>query len=281
MYTTLTTIKNYLKQKFGQQKHSLGWEVELGPIEKEGQAEKALFITLVRTEEETSVKQPTAQLRMNDEGKKRFYANPDVCINLYILISSYADYGLALQQINDTIYYLNSIYPDDVSISEEMRKLSIELQSPTAEQWNSMWQTLGGKVVPSVLYKVRMITISAISSNKEAKLVEHVFVDEKSPLRYKNEQGKELSNKEQEELLRVLEDLRKVDAPHLSVQELRFLFEKGATLVQKEQDNLLEGLKILHKNGHSAFTLKELTLMLNHNIPLSEEEKDYLEQNKD
>ena len=283
MYTTLTTIKSYLKQKFNQQKHSLGWEVELGPIEKEGQVEKSLFITLVRSEEETSVKQPNAQLRTNAEGNKHYYVNPDVCLNLYILISSHAEYGLALQQINDTIYYLNSIYryQEDSNISDEIKKLSIELQSPTAEQWNSMWQTLGGKVVPSVLYKVRMITISAISSNKEAKLVEHVFVDEKSPLRYKNEQGKELSDKEQEELLRVLEDLRKVDAPHLSVQELRFLFEKGATLVQKEQDNLLEGLKILHKNGHSAFTLKELTLMLNHNIPLSEEEKDYLEQNKD
>jgi hypothetical protein len=281
MYTTLTTIKSYLKQKFNQQKHSLGWEVELGPIEKEGQVEKSLFITLVRSEEETSVKQPNAQLRTNAEGNKHYYVNPDVCLNLYILVSSHAEYGLALQQINDTIYYLNSVYPDDVSISEEMRKLSIELQSPSAEQWNSMWQTLGGKVVPSVLYKVRMITISAITSDKEAKLVEEVIVDEKSPLRYKNEEGIEMNNEEQEELLRVLEDIRKKDAPHLSVQELRFLFEKKVTLVQKEQDNLLEGLKILHKNGHSSFTLKELTLMLKHGIPLSEEEKDYLEQNKD
>ena len=278
MYTTLDTIKNYLKQKFGQQKHSLGWEVELGPIEKEGQAEKALFITLVRTEEETSVKQPTAQLRMNDEGKKRFYANPDVCVNLYILISSYADYGLALQQINDTIYYLNSIYPDDVSISEEMRKLSIELQSPSAEQWNSMWQTLGGKVVPSILYKVRMITIKAISSDKEVKLVEQVFIDEKSPLRYKNEEGLVMNDEEQEELLRVLEDIRKVDAPHLSVQELRFLFEKGVTLDQKEQATLLKGLAELHEKGSTVFTPNELTLMLKNGIPLSEEEKQSINQ---
>ena len=231
MYTTLTTIKSYLKQKFNQQKHSLGWEVELGPIEKEGQVEKSLFITLVRSEEETSVKQPNAQLRTNAEGNKHYYVNPDVCLNLYILISSHAEYGLALQQINDTIYYLNSIYhyQEDSTISDEIKKLSIELQSPTAEQWNSLWQTLGGKVVPSVLYKVRMITISAISSNKEAKLVEEVIVDEKSPLRYKNEEGIEMNDEEQEELLRVLEDIRKKDAPHLSVQELRFLFKKEVT----------------------------------------------------
>lgn len=264
MYTTLTTIKNYLKQKFGQQKHSLGWEVELGPIEKEGQAEKALFITLVRIEEETSVKQPTAQLRMNDEGKKRFYANPDVCINLYILISSYADYGLALQQINDTIYYLNSVYPDDVSISEEMRKLSIELQSPSAEQWSSMWQTLGGKVVPSVLYKVRMITIKAIESDKEVHFVEQVVVDEKSPLRFKVENGEPLNEEEQEELLRILDEIRAVDLPHISIQELRFLLEKDVNLNEKEQEKLAAGLNQLYEEG----------------IELSEKEKIFIKIDK-
>lgn len=283
MYTTLTTIKNYLKQKFGQQKYSLGWEVELGPIEKEGQVEKSLFITLVRSEEETSVKQPNAQLRTNAEGNKHYYVNPDVCLNLYILISSHAEYGLALQQINDTIYYLNSIYryQEDSNISDEIKKLSIELQSPTAEQWNSMWQTLGGKVVPSVLYKVRMITISAISSNKEAKLVEEVIVDEKSPLRYKNEEGIEMNDEEQEELLRVLEDIRKKDAPHLSVQELRFLFKKEVTLDQNEQGSLFEGLKDLRKKGNTVFTVNELQLMQKNGIVLTEEEIDYIEQNKD
>jgi hypothetical protein len=283
MYTTLTTIKNYLEQKFRQQKSSLGWEVQLGPIEKEGQVEKSLFITLVRSEEETSVKQPNAQLRTNAEGNKHYYVNPDVCLNLYILISSHAEYGLALQQINDTIYYLNSIYhyQEDSNISDEIKKLSIELQSPTAEQWNSMWQTLGGKVVPSVLYKVRMITISAISSNKEAKLVEEVIVDEKSPLRYKNEEGIEMNDEEQEELLRVLEDIRKKDAPHLSVQELRFLFKKEVTLDKNEQGSLFEGLKDLRKKGNTVFTVNELQLMQKNGIVLTEEELDYIEQNKD
>ncbi len=283
MYTTLTTIKNYLEQKFRQQKSSLGWEVQLGPIEKEGQVEKSLFITLVRSEEETSVKQPNAQLRTNAEGNKHYYVNPDVCLNLYILISSHAEYGLALQQINDTIYYLNSIYhyQEDSNISDEIKKLSIELQSPTAEQWNSMWQTLGGKVVPSVLYKVRMITISAISSNKEAKLVEEVIVDEKSPLRYKNEEGIEMNDEEQEELLRVLEDIRKKDAPHLSVQELRFLFKKEVTLDKNEQGSLFEGLKDLRKKGNTVFTVNELQLMQKNGIVLTEEELDYIEQHKD
>ena len=279
MYTTLNTIQNYLNKKLKAVDNN--WQVKLGPIEKEGQSEEGLLITLVRIEEETSTKKQTAFHRTSKTSG--YYANPDVCANLFILISSHASYEIALKQINDTIYYLNSIYryEEDSNFSDEIKKLSIELQSPTAEQWNSMWQTLGGKVVPSVLYKVRMITISAISSNKEAKLVKEVFVDEKSPLRYKNEEGIEMNDEEQEELLRVLEDIRKKVAPHLSVQELRFLFKKEVTLDQNEQGALFEGLKDLHEKGNTVFTVNELQLMMNNGITLSEEEIDYIEQNKD
>lgn len=266
MYTTLTTIKNYLKQKFGQQKYSLGWEVELGPIEKEGQVEKSLFITLVRSEEETSVKQPNAKLRVDPGDKKHYYVNPDVCLNLYILISSHAEYGLALQQIHDTIYYLNSIYPDDASLSEEMKRLSIELQSPTAEQWNSLWQTLGGKVVPSVLYKVRMITISALSSTREVPFVKMkdgkeseigVVIDTKSTLRRKLEQGQTLNKDETNELLSVLTNIRAKKLPHLSPVELRFLFGNRIPLDNDEQKQLVNYLVELRKQDGVLSTEEE------------------------
>ena len=266
MYTTLTTIKNYLEQKFRQQKYSLGWEVELGPIEKEGQVEKSLFITLVRSEEETSIKQPNAQLRVDAGDKKHYYVNPDVCLNLYILISSHAEYGLALQQIHDTIYYLNSIYPDDASLSEEMKRLSIELQSPTAEQWNSLWQTLGGKVVPSVLYKVRMITISALSSTREVPFVKMkdgkeseigVVIDTKSTLRWKLEQGQTLNKDETNALLSVLTNIRAKKLPHLSPVELRFLFGNRIPLDNDEQKQLVNYLVELRKQDGVLSTEEE------------------------
>lgn len=246
MYTTLNTIKTFLRDKF----KGIGdneCTVEIGPIEKEGQVEKNLLITLVRAEEETSVKKQTAFHRISETSG--YYANPDVCLNLYILISSHASYDIALRQINNTIYFLNSIYRDDDSISDEMKALSIELQSPTAEQWNSMWQTLGGKVVPSVLYKVRMITIKAIESDKEVHFVEQVIVDEKSPLRLKVENGESLKEEEQEELLRILDEIRAVDLPHISIQELRFLLEKDVNLNEKEQEKLVAGLNQLYEEG--------------------------------
>lgn len=286
MYTTLTTIQNYLIERFDANK----WQVKLGPIEKEGQIEEDLLITLVRIEEETSVKKQNAQLQT--ENNKRYYANPNVCLNLYILISSHASYEIALQQISETIAYLNSIYHGRNSLSEgkgegekpDIRdlNLSIELQSPTAEQWNSLWQTLGGKMVPSVLYKVRMITIEAHPSNKDVKYVKRVFVDDKSPLRYKNEQGMVMNEKEQQELLRVLEAIRKKEVPHLTIQELRFLFEKEVTLDGKEQESLLEGLTKLHEKGDIIFTLKELKHLRQNKIALTGAElSQYFDQEGD
>lgn len=262
MYTTLKTIKSFLRDKF---KDIDGNEctVEIGPIEKEGQVEKNLLITLVRAEEETSVKKQTAFHRISETSG--YYANPDVCLNLYILISSHASYDIALRQINNTIYFLNSIYPDDKKLSEDIRNLSIELQSPNAEQWNSMWQTLGGKVVPSVLYKVRMITISAISSDKEAKLIEHVFIENTSPLRYKNEKGKILNEDEQKELLLVLKKIREEGIIHLTLPDLRFIFEKDEELDAEELNALLSGLREAKEKG-IILTEKELKLLENNNI---------------
>lgn len=270
MYTTLDTIKKYLEKRFDDNDC-----VKIGPIEKEGQTVENLLITLVRVEEETSAKQPTAFRRTSDISGH--YANPDVCLNLYILISSHASYEIALQQINNTIYFLNSIYSDDDNISEEIRRLSIELQSPTAEQWNSLWQTLGGKMVPAILYKVRMITISAIESSQEVHYVKMkdgketekgVVIGLKSPLRYKYEQGEPLNEKEKEdvELLKVLNSIRDEGILHLTKKELRFLFMKDVTLTYEEQEELLSYLKTLQKEGASDLTKKELKLLNNDNI---------------
>lgn len=265
MYTTLDTIKNYLQDKF----NSLPMNectVELGAIEKEGQNKENLLITLVRIEEETSVKKQHAQIRKNGDGKT-CYANPDVCLNLYILISSHALYNHALQQINNTIYFLNSIYRDDSGISEDIKKLSIELQSPTAEQWNSMWQTLGGKVVPAVLYKARMVSINSILSTREAHQVgeDRVIIDTKSPLRRKLEQGQALDENEAQELLSVLNEIRAKGLPHLSAIELRFLFGNGIQLNEDEANQLVNYLIELREQGETLSTEEDLTISYNNN----------------
>ena len=43
---------------------------------------------------------------------------------------------------------------------------------------NSIWQTVGAKVMPAVCYKVRMLTLSAVDNSKRPHLITGVSVKE-------------------------------------------------------------------------------------------------------
>ncbi len=187
MYTTLTHIKEYLEDCFSPERARTVFvdkeKIVLAPIEKEGQGEgEDIVITLLRVEEETSRKQQSPFRYAVDErdGKKKVVSknvNPDVCLNLYVLITSHAqNYGTSLAQISDVIYWMNNINYKDDSNEISANSLQVELQSLTSEQHNSMWQTLGGKMVPSVVYKVRMVTIAAAESTEKVVPVKDIFL---------------------------------------------------------------------------------------------------------
>ena len=187
MYTTLTHIKKYLEYCFSPERARTVFvdkeKIVLAPIEKEGQGEgEDIVITLLRIEEETSRKQQSPFRYAVDErdGKKKVVSknvNPDVCLNLYVLITSHAQkYDTALAQISDVIYWMNNINYRDDSNEISANGLHVELQSLTTEQHNSMWQTLGGKMVPSVVYKVRMVTITAAESTEKVVPLKDIFL---------------------------------------------------------------------------------------------------------
>lgn len=219
MYTTLYLIKEYLKNCFQYKetgRNNLGYvNVTLAPIEKDGQKEgEDIVITLLRVEEETSRKPQSVyqyQYGIDEkDGKRKAISkkrNPDVCLNLYVLISSHAQiYETALAQISDVVYWMNSIDYEMNSDEISGKHLRVELQSLTAEQHNSMWQTLGGKMVPSVVYKVRMVTISSEPSTQPVYQVSSLSLTGSSgpwsSLLVKLHAGEELSDEEKDDLRR-------------------------------------------------------------------------------
>lgn len=205
----LENIKSYLKNKFEEAGHP-DWEVILDAIDKEGPKEDGLYITLLRIEEESSIKKQSRLVqRTETDGKNvaSHYANPDLCLNLYILISAFAqDYSTGLMQISSTMRLLNNIQDfkyvgvDEITkmkmieqeekeleakakvktkVYNSIRNLSIELQHLTAEQTNNLWQTLGSKVMPAVCYKVRMLTLSAVDNNDRLNVVKEIILKPK------------------------------------------------------------------------------------------------------
>ena len=96
--------------------------------------------------------------------------NPAVHLNLTLLftaLTSVRGYEFALKNLQDVILFFQGKYVLDQINTPDMdpgiEKLVLEMVSLNTEQLNHIWSILGGKYFPSVVYKVRMITIDSVS----------------------------------------------------------------------------------------------------------------------
>lgn len=119
------------------------------------------------------------------EGKRPYYTptddkqfkrlNPPVELDLSILFVGHnSDYPTCLRDISDVIAFfqsnsvfdaqkypgLNSTVADPVNKPWQMiERLSCRLCSLSFEQQNNLWALLGSKYMPSVVYKINMLTV--------------------------------------------------------------------------------------------------------------------------
>lgn len=135
---------------------TLHGNVHLAALEKESvQNEGGVMLSLLHIEEETSIK-PQMPLA---SGELR-YKNPDLLLNLYVLISAQdSEYETALHNISSVI---SALQKQNV-IQEEStgHEYRLSLNQMSLEQSFNMWQTLGSKMMPSVVYKVRMLKVQS------------------------------------------------------------------------------------------------------------------------
>ena len=151
--------------------------VVLDSVKKDKEAVKGdLVITLLRIEEETSRKPQNIYFRK--EKGVEFPTSPDLDINLEVLISAPVEtYETSLTLISKVISILNSIKtagkPEGMSDESYnlIYSMNISLMGMPFDQMLTMWQTLGGTLVPSVAYKVRMITVPGLNEADAAHVV--------------------------------------------------------------------------------------------------------------
>ncbi len=137
-------------------------------------------LTLLNLNEETTLKNvPNHTI----ENSKIIYKNSIINLNLYLLFSANRDlYVNSLNDISKIIEFFqgkklftqsNTIYNrSNVSMSNiENFRFSVELYTPTFEELNFIWGTLGGRQLPSALYKVSMIQIERNISHSQGILV--------------------------------------------------------------------------------------------------------------
>ena len=127
------------------------------------QGENKILITLVNIERESIGKSnsgiPGSSVLINKSSA--------LTINLYVLFSAYfsnGNYPEALRFISFIIAYFqqNSVFTrmNTPRLDADIEKLVFELAPISPEQLNNIWGSLGAKYMPSVVYKVRMLTFN-------------------------------------------------------------------------------------------------------------------------
>ncbi|MDL5045435.1 DUF4255 domain-containing protein [Oscillatoria amoena NRMC-F 0135] len=152
---------------------------------------KTIGVSLINIEEDRVSKDQQVKVRNTAGGFDN--RNPDIYLNLYVLFSANFtnneladtgdDYIEGLKQLSNIIGFFQSksVFtpvnsPLMATLAPEIPKLVLELFSFTFEQMNNFWSVVGTNYLPSVLYKVRMITIQE-NSIEPAGLIENLGID--------------------------------------------------------------------------------------------------------
>lgn len=130
--------------------------------------EDKVVLTLLKIDEESTLKNiPNMRIL---EGKTE-YRNPVVHLNLFIIISANCEtYDKSLRSISKVIQFFqgkkifnstNTVYNrDNVSFDFfDYFRFVIDLYTPGFEELNHLWGILGGRQLPSVIYRIQLIEI--------------------------------------------------------------------------------------------------------------------------
>ena len=140
------------------------------------------FITLVNIEEDRISKSPENYVR---QGSETIYKNPKIYLNLYVLfavnLSSYTESLKRLSFIIQFFQYQNVftlLSSPDLPVGVE--KLIMDLNTLSFQDMNNLWGILGSKYLPSVMYKMRMISISEEFAQGNAPLLHEIIINDKT-----------------------------------------------------------------------------------------------------
>jgi hypothetical protein len=179
-------LNKYLTQKMG----ASDKRVVLGNIARAYDADTVsgaepiinkAILSLVNIEEDRIAKQQENYVKGESSVK---YKNPPLFLNFYMLIAVnknfYPDTLIWLGNILQFFQFQNVFTPvTHPSLDSRILRLVVELHSLNFEQLNHLWSTLGGKYLPSALFRVRQITIDEDLILSEGGFIRQIQIDEK------------------------------------------------------------------------------------------------------
>jgi hypothetical protein len=168
-------INTQLTMQMGPNPSSSSWIVLSNVAKENGEwaiPNDSLGISLINIEEERVFKDQQTAFR-NVNGDIEHY-NPEIKLNLYVLITANFtsndasgpgnnyQYIEGLKQLSSVISFFQgkNVFTTDNSpgLDASIKKLVVELYSYSFEQQYNFWTVIGAKYLPSVLYRVRMLS---------------------------------------------------------------------------------------------------------------------------
>lgn len=139
-------------------------------------ANNKLVLTLVNIEKDTLPHRPGASTRSRDE--RLLQTSAPLFVNIYMMLSANfgaGNYAEALKYISHAIAFFQQRPAfDQVSspgLDARIERLVLDIENLPIAELNNTWSLLGGRYLPSMLYKVRMIAIDARAVTGQAPLI--------------------------------------------------------------------------------------------------------------
>lgn len=118
--------------------------------------------TIINIEEERTFKSQLPDYTYKNG--QHVVLEPEIKLNLHVMFAAnFTHHDVALKYISYVLIYFQSHHyftsEEYPALDERIGKLTMEFQSLSYEQLNQVWAFIGGKQLPSVIYKVRMVVL--------------------------------------------------------------------------------------------------------------------------
>ncbi|AZZ98486.1 DUF4255 domain-containing protein [Pseudoalteromonas sp. R3] len=136
-----------------------------------------IVITLINLEHETNKQFYGGQRTTTDSHVQQF--QPAARFNLDILITAHFDsYNEALKFLNAAVAFFQS-FPaltkkEFPNMPEGLGQLQFEIENSPYTQTHNLWSALGAKYQPSIIYKVRHVTVQSLQVTGKVSSVKEV-----------------------------------------------------------------------------------------------------------
>ncbi len=141
-----------------------------------------IVVSLVNIEEERIARDPEIYKKHIDGTIQ--IIKPEVKLNLYLLFTAYfpSDYNESLKILSLVIGFFQKKNTFNTSnspgLDSRIKDMNLELYTLNMEQQNHLWGSLGAKYLPSVLYKMRLISIVEDEIDGTGEPITEIYINE-------------------------------------------------------------------------------------------------------